>query len=1306
MNSDRPTLRIWQQNVNKSDAAQHDMLSKILPTACDIIAIQEPYLDRMRLTRSTTHWRVQYPTVRDPDTSSRARSVILVSKKLSTNAWSPVTVPHPDVTAITIVTPHTSIHLFNLYVDGDFDAAINAASRASQRLCAQEGEHELIWLGDFNRHHPRWDSPRNAHLFTRQNLVRADFLIHRLAELDLEMALPPEIPTLEATRTKNLTRPDNVFCSGGIMEHLRSCDALPGLSPTCTDHFPIQTVIDIPTAAAAPRPRRDFRKVDWTEFDAALACRLAVRAEVDNITSIGEFDGVLHGLMSDLQETIEEQVPLTKDTPYRKRWWSRDLSDMRGVKERLARASFRLRSDPQHAVHAEYRSYRNRYADAIRLAKKDFWNAWIDSVDSKTIWDANRFLRSGASDGGSARIPPINATDGDGRPTVLKSNSDKGEEFYKTFFLPPSTAPIPQGPYPPPKFKFRTITNEQVRHAIHSLKAFKAPGPDAIPNEVYRHCSDTLTPVLGPLFRATFALNYYPEEWKLSDTIVLKKPGKTDYTVAKAWRPIALLNCMSKILSRCVADILVYEAERRSLLANFQFGGRAGRTTTDSIHLVTKTIKDAWRKHQVASVVFLDIKSAFPAASPERLFHNLRTRGVPREYVDWLRVKLDGRRTQLKFDDYTSDTFEILSGIDQGCPLSVILYAFYNSDLIDSACAANGETAVGSMDDVAMIAIGKTFPDCHDKIRQFMERTGGAFDWSRAHNSSYSIDKFGLLNCKARMKDLGPVLTFTDGTLVQPTDHHRFLGLLVDHKLRFKQHVALAYARGSQWVALIRRLANAKHGLSLAVVRRLYLAVAIPSMLYAADTFLTPVRTLPGHRRQHGSVGPLRRLAMVQRQALLAMTGALRSTATDILEAHANILPFDLFVDRLCHRAAVRLCALPTSHPLATHVQRAGKRFVRAHRSSLHELLDAYRPFLDLAHTERIQPARTHPQWRPKHRVHVIPDRDAAAADDARWSRHGAYRVYTDGSDIDGGVGAAAILYPPGQRRPRRLYLYLGPSTRHTVYEAEIVATILGLELLRTERQNIRKASIALDNTATIQASTLRSSAPGRYLTDTFHRQLEQLKRVHPELRLTLRWVPGHDDVPGNESADAAAKEAAGGRSSPKQQLPVPLRRPLPMSVSRARQNFANELRRRASVRWKASPRSLRLVDIDGALPSKKYDELCTSLPRRHANLLFQLRTGHVPLNKHLARIGKVLSESCPMCGEAAETVAHYLLVCPSFAMNRAAHYAPLGFSGRRLKVLLNSPKAMRPLFGYINSTARFRRVFGTLTAPDCSNDD
>ena len=267
-------------------------------------------------------------------------------------------------------------------------------------------------------------------------------------------------------------------------------------------------------------------------------------------------------------------------------------------------------------------------------------------------------------------------------------------------------------------------------------------------------------------------------------------------------------------------------------------------------------------------------------------------------------------------------------------------------------------------------------------------------------------------------------------------------------------------------------------------------------------------------------------------RTVLIMTGALRSTATDVLEAHADLLPFDLLVKKVCQRAAVRLHTLPNEHPLAPHVRRASKCYVKSHKSALHELTDAFRGSTAQGNIETVRPARLHPRWKPRHRVHILEGKARAAKDDQRWARHGAFRVYTDGSDIDGGVGAAALLYAPGRRRPRILRYYLGPSTRHTVYEAEIVATILGVELLRAERHAIRRASIALDNTAAIRASTLRTSAPGRYLTDIFHTHVKKLKDARPGLRLTLRWVPGHEVVAGNEAVDKAAKEAAAGCSS------------------------------------------------------------------------------------------------------------------------------------------------------------------------------
>ena len=71
------------------------------------------------------------------------------------------------------------------------------------------------------------------------------------------------------------------------------------------------------------------------------------------------------------------------------------------------------------------------------------------------------------------------------------------------------------------------------------------------------------------------------------------------------------------------------------------------------------------------------------------------------------------------------------------------------------------------------------------------------------------------------------------------------------------------------------------------------------------------------------------------------------------------------------------------------------------------------------------------------------------------------------------------------------------------------------------------------------------------------------------------------------------------------------------------------------------------------------------------------------------------LTATCPACEEAPESVAHFLLDCPTYSLHRAVHLAHLGRAGRKLSVLLNTPEAMRPLFGYmINAPGRFRGFF------------
>jgi hypothetical protein len=69
----------------------------------------------------------------------------------------------------------------------------------------------------------------------------------------------------------------------------------------------------------------------------------------------------------------------------------------------------------------------------------------------------------------------------------------------------------------------------------------------------------------------------------------------------------------------------------------------------------------------------------------------------------------------------------------------------------------------------------------------------------------------------------------------------------------------------------------------------------------------------------------------------------MKTTATDILDAHANLLPIPLLLQKICHRAALRIATLPQRHPLFKHVQHI-IRFcnIRTHRSSLHDLISTY----------------------------------------------------------------------------------------------------------------------------------------------------------------------------------------------------------------------------------------------------------------------------------------------------------------------------------------------------------------------------
>jgi hypothetical protein len=146
-----------------------------------------------------------------------------------------------------------------------------------------------------------------------------------------------------------------------------------------------------------------------------------------------------------------------------------------------------------------------------------------------------------------------------------------------------------------------------------------------------------------------------------------------------------------------------------------------------------------------------------------------------------------------------------------------------------------------------------------------------------------------------------------------------------DQELRWTTQAKSALAKATKWTLMYRCLAKQSAGINAKLMRKLYLAVAVPKLTYAVDVWYTPVHHEEGHSKCSGSVGIINQLARVQRLGTLAITGALRSTATDVADLHANVLPIDLLLNKICHRAALRLATLPPCHPLHKPLRTSAK---------------------------------------------------------------------------------------------------------------------------------------------------------------------------------------------------------------------------------------------------------------------------------------------------------------------------------------------------------------------------------------------
>jgi ribonuclease HI len=1311
-------LRILQLNLNKSEKAHLDLINGALSRSWDILLIQEPYLTHLGHIRAPNGFNSIFPPDRLSNHEAPVRSVIWVSSNLSSNSWKAISISGSnDLTAVQIESGQAKVTIFNIYNDCTHSTTLERLRDfvGTSRASILGGEHSyMMWCGDFNRHHPLWDRDEDERLFTPQALRDASLLIEIMANEGMEMALPKGEVTLKHMVTNLYSRPDNVWCSSDLIHRVVRCEVDAYIQPPCTDHLPIVTILEIPQDRIAPVPSRNFRMVDWEAFNETLRVNLDSIPPPVELKTEEEIQQAAKDLTLAIQKTIEDQVQISKPCPHSKRWWSSDLQSMKKKLNKLSTETTRQRAMPNHPCHDARKTLAREYGNAILAAKKKHWVDFLEEASDRDLWTSNRYLKDPVGDGGKSRIPTLKVKDANGLTREVASNSEKAKVFHKVFFPPrPEASSVPSNfRYPDPLPAPPVITKAQIRRHISSLSAYKASGPDGIPNVVLQKTIDHTEDFLESLFQAIIRLGFYVDTWREFTTVVLRKPGKPNYEVPKAHRPIALLCTMAKVLTAIVAEDISYLVEKEFLLPESHYGGRPGRMTTDAVHVLVDKIKSAWRKGKVVSVLFLDVEAAFPNAVTDRLIHNLRRRKIPSVYIRFVEQLLKGRRTRMKFDDFVSEIIHILNGIGQGDPLSMILYIIYNADLLEIARSPK-EEALGFVDDALGMAEGFTLEDNIAALKDFMNREGGGFTWSEEHNSNFALDKLAITHfTRRRMPDPqrpgrskpppAPDLVLRN-KVVRDEPTYKYLGIHLDSKLSWSTQTHEAIAKATKWILLYRRLTKPSLGLSARFMRRLYITVAIPKMTYGLDVWYTPPHKPLGGKKNSGSVKALREFSKLQRLATVAINGALRTSPTDLLDAHAGLLPMDLLLKKICFRSLMRICTLPASNPVSSQAVRYFTKPAKSHRTNIQQLLTLFGT--DPLILEVVPVVTRPPVFDLPLDISIADSKEEALEQEAKDPAD--IRIYSDGSCQGGYVGASAVLYQAQNgiidNPVNVLRCQLGPDTEYSIWDAEAAGVIMSLWLLRgLDRLSHLTISLYSDSQAVLKSIRAQRASPGYHLvkelTDLAETLFSGNGPINVRPRPKLQWIAAHKEAKGNEKADEEAKKAAQGDSSPVESLPDVLRSSLPPSVGVTKHQFLLKLREEWLESWKRSPRRARLEKIDEDFPFDKHRKITDQLTRVQSSLIFQIRSNHLPLNCYLHKIGKAPSKRCEQCWrrrrqEVTETVTHFLFECPSYDYERHTLDSKLGRSSRDLKKILSEPDHARTLLSYIGRTRRFKEL-------------
>ena len=136
----------------------------------------------------------------------------------------------------------------------------------------------------------------------------------------------------------------------------------------------------------------------------------------------------------------------------------------------------------------------------------------------------------------------------------------------------------------------RLTSPSEIAREIKSLDPKKAPGFDLITPKILKELPKKCITFLACLFNAILRTSHFPVIWKISQIIMIHKPGKPVHE-ASSYRPISLTPVLSKLWERIFLRRLKSFMDDCDVIPLHQFGFRKSHSTTEQVHRVYHSVR-------------------------------------------------------------------------------------------------------------------------------------------------------------------------------------------------------------------------------------------------------------------------------------------------------------------------------------------------------------------------------------------------------------------------------------------------------------------------------------------------------------------------------------------------------------------------------------------------------------------------------------------------------------------------------------------------------------------------------------------